>query len=64
MVLYLIATRRELNDFESSVVVQELEFAINPVADLEGVRVVSLNAPLGPNYFSLMGKFMKNLVKC
>ena len=28
------------------------------VADLEGVRVVRLNPPLGPNYFNFMGKFM------
>ena len=34
---------------------------IAPLADLEGVR---LNPPMGPNYFSFMGKFMKNLVKC
>ena len=37
---------------------------INTVADLEGVRVVRLNPPLGPNYFSFMGKFMKDQVKC
>ena len=34
------------------------------VADLEGVRVVRLNPPLGPNYFNFMGKFMTNQVKC
>ena len=29
------------------------------VADLEGVRVVHLKPPLGPNYFNFMGKFTK-----
>ena len=33
------------------------------VVDLEGVTVVRLNPPLGPNYFSFMEKFMKNQVK-
>ena len=32
------------------------------VEDLEGVRVDRLNPPLEPNYFTFMGKFMKNLL--
>ena len=35
---------------------------MDTVADLEGVQVVRLNPPLGPNYFSFMGKFMNNQV--
>ena len=38
--------------------------SLQPVADLEGVRGVRLNPPLGPNYFNFMGKFMKNQAKC
>ena len=39
---------------------------VKAVADLEGVSVVRLNppVPLGPNYFSFMGKFIKKEVKC
>ena len=35
-----------------------------PVADLEGVRGVHSNPPLGPNYFIFIGKFTKTRVKC
>ena len=38
--------------------------AENSVADLEGVRGVRSNPPLGPNYFKLMGKLKKIQVKC
>ena len=34
------------------------------VADLEGVRGVRSNPPLGPNYFKFMGKLKKIQVKC
>ena len=34
------------------------------VVDLEGVRVICLNTPLGSNYCNFMEKFMKNQVKC
>ena len=41
-----------------------MKTGVMQVADLEGVRVVLLNPSLGPNYFSFMGKFMENQVKC
>ena len=39
-------------------------FVPDSVADLEVVRVVRLNPPLGPNHFNFIEKFMKNEVKC
>ena len=42
---------------------RHLKETFGAVADLEGVRVVRLNPPLGPNYFNFMGKFIQNKVK-
>ena len=49
---------------ESLVHRHNLQHLLGPVADLEGVRGVRSNPPLGPNYFRFMGKLKKIQVKC